>query len=353
MSSIYINVKDFGAVGNNFTDNRAAIQDAVNRAADRGNATVFFPPGRYVVSGEIILGQGINLLGDGNVSGTEQYGVTIMHTGTGNLFTWDGSADEYGGAGGGIRNMYIRKSGANSNGGVAINLYATSDSRRPGEMIFDNVLISSGVDDVNWEHCILADGRNANTAGGRGIRSLHFRKCRVSSCSTDNKAVWFRQVTHVFGDIQVDDVGSAGTPGITFDDFWDQIHLDMRVVGNIIVNHSGTVGVDVAQMVVRGTSNNFTNTYASVAGCALMYVGSVISNASNAFIFAGRSIRLSVGNVSATPTDAELTAAVGVTAAVAGPGFFFALNDANAGLAEFLVWSDGTNWFYAAGTKAL
>jgi hypothetical protein len=48
-----ISVKDFGAVGNGFDDDTAAIQAAIN-AAGPTNSTVYFPAGRYVAVGLVI-----------------------------------------------------------------------------------------------------------------------------------------------------------------------------------------------------------------------------------------------------------------------------------------------------------
>lgn len=57
-------------------------------------------------------------------------------------------------------------------------------------------------------------------------------------------------------------------------------------------------------------------------------------------------------NVSSPPTDAELDTAFGQPSTV-GAGFVGIVNDNAAGTAEYICWSDGTNWFYAAGTKAV
>ena len=49
------------------------------------------------------------------------------------------------------------------------------------------------------------------------------------------------------------------------------------------------------------------------------------------------------------PTAAEMASACGT----ASSGLLCVINDNNGGTAEFLVWSDGTNWFWVAGTKGL
>lgn len=62
--------------------------------------------------------------------------------------------------------------------------------------------------------------------------------------------------------------------------------------------------------------------------------------------------KYSTANVSAVPTDAEFDSACGDPATV-GSGFICIVNDNNGGTAEYTAWTDGTNWFYVAGVKAL
>lgn len=49
----WLNVRDYGAVGNGVTDDTAAIQDAIDAAAAAGGGTVFFPAGMYIVGGAL------------------------------------------------------------------------------------------------------------------------------------------------------------------------------------------------------------------------------------------------------------------------------------------------------------
>lgn len=60
----------------------------------------------------------------------------------------------------------------------------------------------------------------------------------------------------------------------------------------------------------------------------------------------------STANVSNPPTDAQIDAAFGTPAQV-GAGFVATLDDNGAGTNSYMVWSDGTNWWYATGTKAV
>ncbi len=67
---------------------------------------------------------------------------------------------------------------------------------------------------------------------------------------------------------------------------------------------------------------------------------------------AGVRTKISTANVSTPPTAAELTSAFGAPGTV-GSGFIGLVDDNGAGTTEYSVWSDGTNWFYTTGVKAL
>lgn len=60
------NVKDFGAVGDNATDDTGAILSAINRCAGFDNAsTVYFPAGSYVISNRVSINKNVILAGAG------------------------------------------------------------------------------------------------------------------------------------------------------------------------------------------------------------------------------------------------------------------------------------------------
>lgn len=63
----YLNVKDFGAVGNGSADDTVAIQNALNNAETNGVGIVYFPPGIYLISTTIKLPSKVYMRG---VTGT-------------------------------------------------------------------------------------------------------------------------------------------------------------------------------------------------------------------------------------------------------------------------------------------
>jgi hypothetical protein len=62
IDTIFINVKDHGAIGNNTADDTAAIQSAIDIAA-AGGGVVWFPIGTYKISARLEVDDGVTLLG--------------------------------------------------------------------------------------------------------------------------------------------------------------------------------------------------------------------------------------------------------------------------------------------------
>lgn len=62
--NILINVKEYGAKGDLVADDTAAIQSAANFALSSGS-TLFFPPGRYLISSSLIIPSALTIKGSG------------------------------------------------------------------------------------------------------------------------------------------------------------------------------------------------------------------------------------------------------------------------------------------------
>jgi hypothetical protein len=75
--SPHLDVKAYGAMGNGITDDTNALQSAINAAASGGGSIVFFPPGVYLAS-QIVLTQGISLVGSGMNASPWGLGTTLQ-----------------------------------------------------------------------------------------------------------------------------------------------------------------------------------------------------------------------------------------------------------------------------------
>lgn len=83
-SSIYFNVKDYGAVGDGSHDDSAAVRAAMAAAVAAGGGTVYFPNGTYVLSAEIGEFWCINLAANVTFLGQSRDGAILLlapHTG--------------------------------------------------------------------------------------------------------------------------------------------------------------------------------------------------------------------------------------------------------------------------------
>ena len=78
-----INVKDWGAVGNNNNNDGPAIRAAIDACLARGGGRVFFPTGNYRINGPLIVGSdakdvGVQLIGNGK--GASTFGIQSGYT---------------------------------------------------------------------------------------------------------------------------------------------------------------------------------------------------------------------------------------------------------------------------------
>jgi hypothetical protein len=105
----FFNVMDYGATGNGTTDDRPAIQAAIDAAASAGRGTVFFPCGTYAVGASLILpndkairlqGAGHFLGGTGNLPGVRitPAGFTTADVIKNDQTTLNGGNDRWSGA---------------------------------------------------------------------------------------------------------------------------------------------------------------------------------------------------------------------------------------------------------------
>merc|ERR1711907_669541 len=62
-SDLWVSVKEFGALGDNHSDNTAAFTLALANASKGGGVTVLVPPGMYRFSGNLTIPAGVTLAG--------------------------------------------------------------------------------------------------------------------------------------------------------------------------------------------------------------------------------------------------------------------------------------------------
>lgn len=118
------NVKTYGAVADGVTDDRNAIQAAINAAAAASGGIVFFPPGTYQMnSGVSITTSGIRLIGTGMFASKLQ-----VAAGSGfNVITFQAPSGNAGNLGTyiygcGIENLFISRNGVTSSTTAAVTL---------------------------------------------------------------------------------------------------------------------------------------------------------------------------------------------------------------------------------------
>lgn len=220
----------FGARGDNRFDDSQALQDCIDAAALEANRTIRCTSATYRLTKPIVVHQGICIEGEGAQGSTIGYGTAFVHASDGNCFVWDGNGAPYAGTGGGLRNCLVQKEDR-FQGGVAISILGTDDDHRPGEMLFDNVLIDTS-GQGSWSSGILLDGTADSTPGSRGVRDIYLRKVRISGTSdttrvggrTVGRSIILRQVTH-FGatDLILNQGNSDRFPGVFLEGINDSI----------------------------------------------------------------------------------------------------------------------------------
>lgn len=82
------NVKDYGAKGDGLTDDRAVIQELLNKCLEEGGGCVYLPSGKYIISKTLVVGDNCCLLGSGasseiyNTDHTPFWGTAVAVVGS-------------------------------------------------------------------------------------------------------------------------------------------------------------------------------------------------------------------------------------------------------------------------------
>jgi hypothetical protein len=274
------NVLDYGADPAGVADSTAAIQAAVNAAYTAYNKTVYVPNGIYKVNGTVTITQGVMIVGAGSQGSNEAYGTVFKHFSNNSCFVWNGSGTAFAGTGGGLKNCLIVKADTYS-GGNAIEIVATSDNNRPGEMFFENVL-AYGLSSGRWLRGLVVDGTAANTPGSRGVRTIEMVKCRFADVTTANETILLNQVTHFYSHGLACDTGAGATAGITLKGINDGVYFNalgcagtFNVVANDASNSTTNLTVD------GKVGGAFDNRDVNVEGVVCISCNAGLANSSN------------------------------------------------------------------------
>jgi hypothetical protein len=199
-----VNAKDYGAVGDNSTDNTAALQAALTAAA---GGTLFIPKGAYRVTSQLNVPNRTTIVGEGPVS-TEIYYRTTSTTLFNQLFNFDN-----------VDNIQIEKIGliCDIGGGCqnTVGIYCSGDVGAITEIDLSEVYISgfqrfgiwtqNGVYYFTMDRCRILGISNSVARGGTGtingiglffgttVNAMRVTRSRISSndvaidCSSDNQ----------------------------------------------------------------------------------------------------------------------------------------------------------------------
>jgi hypothetical protein len=164
---IYTNVKTFGALGDNSTDNTTFINNAITALSAAGGGTLFFPSGTYL-SGTITLVSNVHLIGAG-------YGVSIIklkNATNADLLSANtsfillsgslGSGNSGGISGWSIRDMTLDGNKANQSSGTSYCLRVYGY-----DFLLENIVIQNGYTG-GW----LNDWNGTDITSGEGVGAI-------------------------------------------------------------------------------------------------------------------------------------------------------------------------------------
>lgn len=239
-------------------------------------------------------------------------------------------------------------------------------SYNPG---FHNYRVSS--DGLGGEDCVIVNSYGTG-AGQNGlyfdndyqtITNLVVKNTRIRNSAQQGVAMQ-GAIDYLFDKVTISNSG-FGSGGTTYDGFYINVAASSGVgrnFANLTIRNSKayddqgtqTQGYGIGMSNVVGTISNIIVENCNFDNNALGNIESTIIPyiTRQTELNGGLRIRVSTANTANPPTDAELDTAFGTPAEV-GKGFVALLNDANGGTNEYYVWSDGTNWFYTTGTKAV
>jgi hypothetical protein len=190
-----------------------------------------FPIGAKI--GVVVAGVG------GNTAANGTHTATILSANTLSIAVAGNGAYTSGGT--------VKLLGAH-NGGRQIYLQAQSAAKRPGEMVFHNVLCAAeGSGGSSWDRGIEVDGSKVTTPGALGVRDLYFSKVRNGGCAEDFMNLYLHYAEHCSFSWFQADAGSAGAPGITIEADCNNVGFsDLVCDGLMLIQDTPAITVNAA-----------------------------------------------------------------------------------------------------------
>ena len=295
-----LNVKWFGAKGDNTSDDTDAIQAALDDSMYRANMAVIIPVGRYKTTSALVCKVGTAVWGQAGQGSTEQFGVTLMVNHNGNGIEWNPTNGvDYAGNGAQLTNVLILKANGYT-GGDAIKILCVSDIRRIGDVFMENVLVAASGTGM-WARGLHADGSACNTSGAKGVRTGCLIKFRVAVCSTNYEYILLNQVTHWTGmGVALDQASGSGSPGITLMGESANIDLDVRIGGKFYI----PTGATIDDFCLRGRVSDLDVQETTVNGVANITAGDLVNKSTD---FVVNSNRSPIFNAALTSSAANVT----------------------------------------------
>lgn len=294
-----VNLLDFAAAGTlgvgSAAADTAALQAAISYAASSRNETVLVPEGTYYFNATITVPTGIAIVCPGSQGSTNSRGTVFYHQSNSDFLVWDGSGTDYMGTGGGLKNVLILKA-AGYSGGSGVKVIATSDNKRPGEMIFDNVLVAANAGEGLWARGLEFNGSACNTPGARGVRHIHCRKVRAACCTTNNEYIVLNQVTHFFAHgLAIDQGTGTGTCGATLKGINDGVFIDGGDFAGALVITANDASNATTNLHFQGKiGGTFTNNDTAATGyCGLSELAGIANKSKNLRVITDKPIYFS------------------------------------------------------------
>jgi hypothetical protein len=219
-----VNAKDYGAVGNNLTDDTAALQAALTAAT---GGTLFIPKGAYRVTAQLNVPNRTTIVGEGPIS-SEIYYRTTSTTILNQLFNFNN-----------VDNIQIEKMGliCDIGGGCqnTVGIYCSGDAGSVTEIDLSEVYISgfqrygvltqNGVYYFTMDRCQVLSTSNSVARGGTGtlngiginfgatVNAIRITRSRISSNDVAMESETTNQkYSLVISGCYFESNGLAGTP---------------------------------------------------------------------------------------------------------------------------------------------